>query len=168
MLGWVVLMIINKKKKNYADSLSTPEWLFKLGEKRYRIKCNLDLAANNNNSKCEYYIDKDIDFLSTSPEEFTKSDILFGNFPHSKNYLFVKHTSEIYKKVGCRILLLLPINTLCSNYAKKYILPYIKFDRRMIIQGRIKFLNPISQKESKLNSVNGYVFCYYPKRSIKK
>ena len=161
-------MIIKSKKKNYADSLSTPVWLFKLGEKTYKIKCNIDVAATNKNSKCKLYIDRKVDFLSTTPEVFKHSDILYGNFPHSKNYLFVKHMTEIYKKVGCRILLLLPINTLCSSYARKYILPFIKFDKRMIIQGRIKFLNPISQKESKLDSVNGYVFCFYPKRSLNK
>ena len=167
MHGEIKTLIIKSKKKNYADSLSTPGWLKRLGEKRFKIKCTIDLAATERNHKCRRFITPQKDFLKQL-EMFKHMDVLWGNFPHSENYKFVRHTWEIYKKIGCRILLLMPINTLTSRYAKKYILPYIKFDRRMIIEGRINFLKPISQKESKLNSVNGYVFCYYPKRSLKK
>jgi len=158
-------MKINSKKKHYADKLVTPLYLFKLCQKRWGIKCNIDTCATEKNRKCRRFISKQQDFLKQW--NFKKTDVLWGNFPHSQNRVFVKHISEVCKKIGCRAVLLLPINTLCSDYAEKYILPYVKISRKIIIKGRHKFLSPIALKVSKEPSVNGYVTVFYNKRRLK-
>lgn len=153
-----------KKKKNYADNLSTPRKTVRLCEKRWRAKCNIDVCASPLNKKCRRFISKKQDFLKQT--NFKRTDVLWFNFPHSKNYKFVRHLCKVWKACGCRALGILPINTLTSTYAKKYILPYVKFDRRIIITGRITFLNK-AQKKSQFGSVNGYVTIYYGRRKKK-
>lgn len=150
-----------KRKKNYADKLVTPKYLFKLCQKIWNVKCNIDVAADINNKKCRRFIDKQKDFLKQF--DFKSTDVLWCNFPHSKQKKFVIHVVKVCKKNNCRALLLLPINVLTSTYAKKYLLPIIKFDKKMIIEGRHKFLTPKSLEVSKEPSVNGYVCAYIPK-----
>lgn len=155
-------MIIKSKKKHPMDNLATPKYLFNLCQKRWRVKCNIDCCANKKNKKCRRFITKKQNFLKQF--KFKRTDVLWGNFPHSQNKHFVKHTFDLWRNIGCRFVLVLPINTLCSEYALKYILPYVEISRKIIITGRHKFLSPRSQKESKLNSVNGYVTIYYGRR----
>lgn len=152
-------MIIQKKKNHYADKLSTPKETFKQCEKIWRVKCNIDTSADKRNKKCRRYITKEQDYLTKT--DFKRTDILWGNFPHSQNGKFVEHTFNLWKSIGCRAVLLLPVNTLCSNYGKRFILHKAKI---AILTGRIKFLRPISQKDSEFNSVNGYVTIYYGRR----
>jgi len=165
MLGEFTTLIIKTKKFNYADNLSTPKDIFKLCENRWKVKCTLDVCATNLNHKCRRFITKNTDFMKV---RYIKSnEILWFNFPHSKNYKFIKHLCELYLKSNFRAIGILPINVLTSNYAQKYIIPYIVPNlKKMIIQGRISFLNK-AQKKSKHNSVNGYVTVYYPRRNKK-
>jgi phage N-6-adenine-methyltransferase len=158
-------MKINNQKKHYADKLVTPKYLFNLSQKKWKVKCNIDVAADRNNKKCRRYISKEKDYLKQF--KFKRTDVLWGNFPHSKQKEFVIHTVKVCKLNRCRALLLLPINVLTSAYAVKYLLPVIKFEKKMIIKGRHKFLTPRSLKVSSEPSVNGYVAAYIPKR-IKK
>ena len=155
-------MIIKSKKKHYADKLVTPKYLFELCQKIWRVKCTIDVAADRRNRKCKRFIDRDTDFLKQN--KFKSKEILWGNFPHSKQKEFVIHVSQVCKKNGCGALLLLPINTLGSTYAKKYLLPYIKFEKKMIITGRHHFLSPIALNVSEQPSVNVYVAAYIPRR----
>jgi len=156
----------NGKKKNNMDKLATPNYLFKKSQKIWNIKCNIDVAADKNNKKCRRFIDKKKDFLKQF--KFKSTDILWCNFPHSKQKIFVTHVVKVCKLNKCRALLLLPINVLTATYAKKYLLPVIKFEKKMIIEGRHKFLTPRSLKVSSEPSVNGYVSCYIPNRRSKQ
>lgn len=165
------MIIKNKKGKNgknrhYADKLVTPKYLFKKAQKIWNVKCNIDVAANKRNKKCRRFIDKKKDFLKQF--NFKPTDILFGNFPHSKQKEFVIHTCKVVKICKCRAVLLLPINVLGAAYAKKYLLPLIKFEKKMIITGRHHFLSPIALKVSKQPSVNVYVAAYIPNRKNKR
>jgi len=155
-------MIIKSKKKHYADRLVTPIYLFNLAQKIWRVKCNIDVAADIKNKKCRRYINKEKDFLKQF--KFKPTDVLWFNFPHSKQKEFVIHLVKVCKLNKCRALGVLPINTLTSSYAKKYLVPVIKFEKKMLIEGRHKFLSPISLKVSKEPSVNGYVAVYIPNR----
>jgi phage N-6-adenine-methyltransferase len=159
-------MKINNKKKHYADKLVTPSYLFQIAQQIWNVKCNIDVAADIHNRKCFRFISREKDYLKQF--NFNKKDVLWCNFPHSKQKEFVIHTVKVCKKNKCRAVLLLPINVLTSAYAKKYLLPVIKFEKKMIIQGRHKFLTPISLKQSNDPSVNGYVSCYIPNRRSKK
>ena len=157
-------MKINNKKKNYADNLSTPKYIFKKCQKIWGVKCNIDVCATKQNRKCCRFISKKENFLNRI--RFKRSDIFWGNFPHSKNKQFIIHTFKLWKMIGCRAVLLLPINTLCSTYARKYILPYVHISKKNILTGRITFLRPRSQKPSEYGSVNGYVTIYYGRRKL--
>lgn len=165
-------MIIKSKKdkngkiKHNMDSLVTPKSLFKLSQKIWRVKCNIDVCATKKNKKCRRFINKEKDFLKQF--KFKPTDILWGNFPHSRQKEFVKHMVKVCKLNKCRALILLPINTLTSSYAKKYLLPVIKFERKMIIEGRHKFLTPRALKISSEPSVNGYIAAYIPNRKRSK
>jgi len=154
-------MIIKHKIKHYADGLTTPNEIFELCQRRWNVKCNLDVSATRKNTKCKRFITKRQNFLKRF--KFSPNDVLWGNFPHSQNKKFVKHAYNIWRANNCRMVLLLPINTLCSNYAKRFILPYVMINRKIIITGRIQFLNPKTLKPSKYNSVNGYVTVFYNK-----
>lgn len=157
------MIIKSKKRKNhYADKLITPRYLFKKAQSIWKVKCNIDVAATKENKKCRRFISKEENYLKQF--NFKSTDILWCNFPHSKQKEFVIHTVKVWKKCRCRAILLLPINVLGSSYAKKYLLPYIKFQKKMIITGRHHFLSPIAQNISKQPSVNVYVSAYLPKR----
>lgn len=159
-------MIITKKKGKrkikYADSLATPDPTFDLCQKIWNVKCTLDLTATELNTKCKKFITPQQDFFKVVSVD--SNEVLWGNFPHSKQKEFVEHAFNIWINSNCQMLLLLPINTLCSNYAKKFILPWIDFDKKMILTGRIAFKNRRG-KISKHNSVNGYVCVFYPRRN---
>lgn len=152
----------NGKVKHNMDKLATPKYLFKLTQKIWRVKCNIDVAADKNNKKCRRFIDKEKDFLKQF--KFKPTDVLWWNFPHSKQKEFVIHLVKVCKLNNCRALGILPINALTSSYAKKYLIPVMKFEKKMIIEGRHKFLTPRALKDSKEPSVNGYVAIYIPKR----
>lgn len=156
----------NGKPKHNMDKLATPWYLFRLGQKIWRVKCNIDVSADKKNKKCRRFISKEQDFLKQT--KFKRTDVLWGNFPHSKQKEFVIHMVKVCKLNKCRALILLPINTLTSSYAKKYLLPVIKFEKKMIIEGRHKFLTPRALKVSSEPSVNGYVVAYIPNRKTKK
>ena len=154
-------MKIKSKIKHYADNLVTPDYIFKLCQKRWRVKCNIDSCATKKTRKCKRFISKEQDFLKQF--NFKKTDTFWCNFPHSMNKQFVKHIAHLHFNIGCRAVLLLPINTLCSTYARYYILPYAEINNKIIITGRIKFLDPKTLKPSKYNSVNGYVTVFFGK-----
>jgi len=155
-------MIINHKKKHYADNLTTPKYIFKKCQKIWKVKCNIDSCATEKNKKCRRFISKKQNFLKQN--YFKKTDILWCNFPHSKNKQFVKHAYYLWRNTGCRFVLLLPINTLCSTYARKFILSYVEISKKIILTGRIAFLNPYTLRPTRQNSVNGYVTVYYGRR----
>jgi len=158
-------MIIKHKKKHYADNLTTPKYVFKKCQKIWGVKCNIDCCATKKNKKCRRFISKKQNFLKQF--HFKKTDILWGNFPHSKNKQFVEHAYYLWCNIGCRFLLLLPINTLTSIYAKKFILPNVEISKKIILTGRIAFLNPYTLRPTRQNSVNGYVTIFFNKRKKK-
>ena len=57
--------------------------------------------------------------------------------------------------------MLIPLNCLSSNYSNEYILPFATFN---VLTGRIKFIDPKTNKISKYPSVNGYCTILFKKR----
>ena len=159
-------MRINSKKKHPMDNFVTPKYLYKLAASRWGVKCTIDVCATKDNKKCRRFISKKQNFLTMPFSYFKNTDVLWCNPPHSQSKYFVERIYQIWKKVGCAANLILPINTLCSEYAEKYILPYVKFSRKIIIKGRHKFLSPRALKITAEPSVNGYVTVFYPRRKI--
>ena len=156
----------NGKVKHNMDKLATPDYLFELGQKIWGVKCNIDVAADKNNRKCKRFIDKKKNFLKQF--KFKSTDVLWWNFPHSNQKEFVLHLVQVCKSNDCQALGILPINALTSSYAINYLLPVIRFEKKMLIKGRHKFLTPRALNPSKEPSVNGYVSVYIPNRKNKK
>lgn len=155
-------MIINHKKNNYADRLSTPDNEFIKCKKLWKIKCDLDVCAEISNTKCFWYYNKKHNGLKQPWGGYN----IWCNPPHSQTKAWVIKAFYEWKTSNINILMLLPINTMTSNYFKQFALPYIQFKRKMILN-RINFLDYKTQKPSKFNSVNGYVSVFFKKRRSK-
>lgn len=156
----------NGKVKHPMDNLATPTYLFKLAKKIWNVKPNIDVSASKHNRKCRRYIDKKKNFLLQF--KFKPRDVLWFNFPHSEQKHFVIHLVRVCKLNRCRALGILPINALTATYAIKHLVPVMKFEKKMLIEGRHKFLTPRSLKISKEISINGYVAVYIPNRKRSK
>lgn len=152
-------MKIKTQSNHYADNLTTPIEIFRKCQKIWNTECTLDVCATKNTTKCnDYFSIKD-----NGLKQEWKSKCIWCNPPHSQTGLWVKKAYEQWIKHNIRIIMLLPVNTLTSNYFKKYAMPYIKFQKKMILS-RINFLNPRTNKPSKYNSVNGYMTIFYERR----
>ena len=152
-------MIIKYKSNHYADNLTTPISIFKKCEKIWNVKCTFDVCATKNTTKCSRYYSKP-DGLK---QEWNHSCI-WCNPPHSQTGKWVRYAYEQWRKYNNKIVMLLPVNVLTANYFTKYAMPYIKFQKKMVLS-RINFLNPRTNKPSKYNSVNGYMTIFYDTRS---
>jgi len=176
-------LIIKHKGKHLADSLATPNDIYlKCMNINGFYKATLDVCATSKNSKCDFYIQKREDALKVDwnfanscmkdilyklnvSRQILSKPVCFCNPPHSKSKLFVEQAYNQWRKNNLDIVMLLPVNVLGSEYSKKFILPFIKYKPEMFL-GRIRFLDPITNKPSKYNSVNSYfTYAYYDDRN---
>ena len=108
---------------------------------------------------------KDILYKLNVSRQILSKPVCFCNPPHSKSKLFVEQAYNQWLNHNLDIVMLLPVNVLGSEYSKKFILPFIKYKPEMFL-GRIRFLDPITNKPSKYNSVNSYfTYAYYSDRN---
>lgn len=174
ILGDNYTMIIKSKKKLICESchkeinkenLSTPDNIFSKCMKIHNTWSDLDLCATSKNSKCDHFFREDEDSLKQSWQFFCYGS-LWCNPPHKQTKKFIIKACKEFLKSNrkLKIVFLIPINTLTSNYAKQYILPYVKISNKNILTGRIKFLCEYCGTPTKLNSVNGYVTIIYANR----
>jgi hypothetical protein len=87
-------------------------------------------------------------WLSKSPVE--KVDV-WCNPPHSKNKEFVKQAYDQWVKHNITIMMILPANALCTNYATNWIEPFAEY--HPINRSYCKFLKNGQELDS---SRNGY------------
>lgn len=166
-------MIIKSEQKRIMDSLATPNYLFNFCCDHWRLKPNLDVCASEENKRCNFYFNEKVNALDVLNEWLTLDEtfnlscntVVWCNPPHSKTKEFVTKAYHQWFKHNIDIIMLIPINCLCSNYARDFLLPYAEFDKSCIITGRHKFLDPVTNQPSKFNSVNGYVTVCYKKRN---
>lgn len=125
------------QKINVNDEYGTPFILYQTACLKYDLRPQIDVTASEANHICEYYINKDDDFLARDDDRFDSD--CFANFPYSDNYRMFEHAYQLHKKYN-------------NNWL---ILAYSKTDTRWwhnfvenkaevhFIQGRVRFKNAL-------------------------
>lgn len=164
-------MLIKSLDKDLdGDELITPDDIVKQCLKIHGFNfITLDICADQNNTKADMFISKRINALTRNwivkkQKKTNKDFVIWVNAPHSQNKEFVEKACEQWQRCDMNIVMLLPVNTLTSNYAKKFIHPFCDISWKMFL-GRIKFIDPRTNLPSAYNSVNGYAtICFKSKR----
>ena len=126
------------------DYYETPDWLFDDIVKETGLKFDIDLCADDDNTKCMCYIDEEMDILSRIDDIHWRyhmiRDALFCNPPRSKNGKFVDFIYDIlWKKWNFNIVMLLCWNDLGNKYGER-LLPHIMNGEIMVKNlGKVKF-----------------------------
>lgn len=155
-----ILYCTNCKKQINKNHLSTPMDIFTKCEDFWNKRITFDLCATPDNTRTRLFYSEKHNFLKML--KLNPNFVYWCNPPHDQTKEFVMQCFKMWYTSNVNIIMLIPINTLCSNYARRYLLEYAKFK---VITGRIKFCCPHCGTPTKLNSVNGYVSVLYEKRS---
>ena len=118
-----------------SDEWETPSDIFNDMCFIYKFNPTLDVCATKENAQCDkFFTIKD----NALKKKWDKEN--WCNPPNSRpnKELFTKYAHEQYEKFGNETLMILPIDSLCTNYSYKYILKP-KYHFQPII-GRIQFL----------------------------
>lgn len=129
-------MQLHQRKRSEA-SLSDEWYLSELDFTKlcneHNLSCHIDVCASLENTKCEYFIDKEMNALEMewvigkSKKEPNKGRILIGNGdtyinpPNSLTQKFIAKTDEQWFKYNMNIMMLIPINATVTKNGKKYI-----------------------------------------------
>ena len=144
-----------RSEQSLSDEWETPNELFNFLIGKTGISPKIDVCATYENRKCPAHFgfdnfDKTIqDGLNT--QWFADS---WCNPPHSLTGKFVEKAYRENKENNIKILMLIPANTMSSNYFHEYVLNNVRASY-FPIKGRIKFLQ--NGKESKFISRNAYI-----------
>jgi len=141
---------MKRSKLSSSDEWETPQELFYFLCTKYNIFPDTDVCATNHNSKCIGYIDKEMDCLKHDFQYHNKG--LWCNPPHSLNEEFVRKMYKQWKKYNIPIIMIIPANTMSSNYWHECIEGIAETHS---IKGRIRFL--YEGKPAKDVSRNAYV-----------
>tara|TARA_R110002020_G_scaffold11474_2_gene43149 strand:- start:535 stop:984 length:450 start_codon:yes stop_codon:yes gene_type:complete len=144
-------------KKRSKDSLSDewetpPQLMINLCE-IYNVELDLDVCATQENTKCFNFFTKEDDGLSKSWVQNA-----WVNPPHSKTGDFVRKSYEQWQENNIDIMLLIPTNTMSSQYWHEYIEGNAEYHP---IKGRINFLK--DGVKSPHQSRNAYVCVIFHK-----
>ena len=144
-----------RSEQSLSDEWETPNELFNFLISKTGISPKIDVCATYENRKCPAHFgfdnfDKTIqDGLNT--QWFADS---WCNPPHSLTGKFVEKAYRENKENNIKIIMLIPANTMSSNYFHEYVLYNVRASY-FPIKGRIKFLQ--NGKESKFISRNAYI-----------
>lgn len=114
-----------------SDEWGTPQWLFDLLNKEFEF--DADAAASDENAKCEFYFNQEVDALVSNWSD----DTLFLNPPYSKIGAFMQKAYDA-SVAGATVVCLIPART-CTKYWHDYCM---KAYEVRLIRGRVKFTNP--------------------------
>ena len=146
-----------RSEQSLSDEWETPNELFNYLIDKTGIKPKLDVCATMQNRKCVFHYGFDSELKDgkdgLSAEWFADT---WCNPPHSLTGKFVEKAYRENKEHpnGIRVLMLIPANTMSSNYFHEYVLNNVRASY-FPIKGRIKFLQ--NGKESKFISRNAYI-----------
>lgn len=117
-----------KTKLSESGEWETPLDLYTNLCNKYKIHPYLDVAANKKNSLCRWYHTNalETDWIIHDELEVPVQDI-WCNPPHSKNEEFVKKAYGEWSKYNMNIMMILPANAICTNYAEDFILDYAEY-----------------------------------------
>jgi len=140
-----------------SDEWETPQELIDYLCEKYKITIRLDVACTDKNSKCVYgYFDAlNKEWYGPNSESFD----VWCNPPHSKNEEFVKKAYDQWVKHNINIMMILPANSMCTNYADNWIESFAEY--HPINRKFCKFLYKGEKKDS---SRNGYFVVIWRKK----
>ncbi len=130
-----------------SDEWETPQELYDYLCETYEIYPKEDVAATKENKKCDNYFTEDYSAI----DGIWYKDV-WCNPPHSKNEAFVRKAYEQWKLHNINIMMILPANTVSSQYWHDCIEGIAEYHP---IKGRIRFLR--DGKPSEYPSRNAYV-----------
>ena len=139
---------MSRTELSLSDEWETPQELYDHLCEKYTVFPQLDVCATLENRKCgDYYFE---DRCGGGLVCNWKKDV-WCNPPHSKNEEFVIKAYEEWSKHNINIMMILPANSMCTNYAEHLIQPYAEY--HPINRKFCKFLYNGKVKDS---SRNGY------------
>jgi len=138
-----------KTELSLSDEWETPQELFDYLCEKYKITPRMDVACTDDNCKTEYRL-PNFSSLEMDWVNAYKSDV-WCNPPHSLNEEFVKKAYEQWVKHNLNIMMILPANAMCTNYAENWIDPFAEYHPI-----NRKFCKFLYKGEKKDNSRNGY------------
>lgn len=157
------------------DLWQTPEFIFNYYDKRFGF--NLDIAASEDNSLCEYYIDEDQDALSKeticefidddgySPLTVNKKKVaIWCNPPYSDIMPWVSRCVNIANDYRVPVVMLIPADT----SVKWFKAAFRNCTECHLISGRLSFINAETKKPVSGNNKGSVVFIFDPKSPVKQ
>lgn len=138
-----------------SDEWETPFALFDFICEKTGITPKIDVCATRENRKCGTFYS-----MSTNGLEQEWFADVWCNPPHSLTGKFVEKADYEYQKRNINILMIIPANTVSSEYFHKYI--YEKGRAFFPIRGRIRFYN--NGKPSQHISRNAYLGIVWKKK----
>ena len=146
-----------KTELSLSDEWETPQELYDYLCKQYKIKPELDVACTSDNCITGRMLP--VDSLIIDWNTGDKCDV-WCNPPHSKNEAFVRKAFNEWDKHDINIMMILPANSLCTNYAEAYILPFA--ESHPINRKYCRFLH---KGEAKDHTRNGYFVVIWRKQN---
>lgn len=144
-----------RSEQSLSDEWETPYELFNFLISKTGISPKIDVCATYENRKCPAHFGFD-NFDKTNQDGLNTQWFAdsWCNPPHSLTGKFVEKAYRENKENNIKILMLIPANTMSSNYFHEYVLNNVRASF-FPIKGRIKFLQ--NGKESKFISRNAYI-----------
>jgi len=106
-----------------SDEWETPKDLFDYLCDRYELYPTLDVCATLKNTKCLGYLPKPIGLSKASWKPNPMVDTVWCNPPHSQTEAFVRKARFEWKWANINILMIIPANSMCTNYSEECIRP---------------------------------------------
>ena len=123
---------LHQRKRSDAslsDEYETPDYLIAELAQQYGIFPKLDVACIPSNQKCKYSLTDGLN------EEWDHGDV-WCNPPHSLTKEFVLKADEQWEKHGINIMMIIPANSVTTNYFAD-VIDHVEY---YPIKGRITFL----------------------------
>ena len=144
------------------DLLETPDWIVQDIEKTSGLKINLDICANHDNHKCQFYQDESMNALNQEwwygykkskfkngrpcfeyhwfeGKMYSKTSVILCNPPRSINGKFVDRAFDQWHKLNIDIFMLLCWNDLGNKYGQKLFPEILKGNIFIKNLGKVKF-----------------------------
>lgn len=144
------------------DMYETPDWIIRDITRITHLEFETDVCANDDNSKCMFYIDEEMDLLKHDFKYHHPDDAIFCNPPRSINGKCVNKLYNVWKEYNINIVMLLCWNDLGNKYGEK-LLPHILKKEIMVRNlGKVKFCK--DGIESEFPSRLTYMWAWFKKQ----
>jgi hypothetical protein len=123
----------------------------------YDVHPKLDAAANEDNTKCDFFLTNALFEEWTLPAQEIAD--VWCNPPHTKTLQFITRAHYQHKKHGMNVMMIVPANTMSTEVWHKYVEGQVEYHG---VEGRPRFLK--HGVPSKFPSRNAYVVILWRKK----